>query len=159
MTKKVVMIHKDTGYVKNGFIGFSWTTLLFYGLPALLRRDWLGSLLIFGTVLILFLLSPNLLIFGIICPLPAIIGYFFYNKWYTYRLVKAGYVFHENYPQIISNDNFLKKFLLAIMPLVIILTIHYTSLYFVWEYTRTDPLDILLGLYFLYLCPFLIFFI
>ena len=41
MATKVVMKHKDSGILKNGYFGFSWTTLLFGFFPALFRGDFI----------------------------------------------------------------------------------------------------------------------
>lgn len=39
MAGTVQLKHPQTGIVKNGFHGLSWTTCFFGGLPALLRGD------------------------------------------------------------------------------------------------------------------------
>ena len=69
MATKIRMRHPKTGIVKDGFLGFSWTTCLFGPAPVWLRGDFpLGFA-------------------GFLGPFVA----FVINKWYTIRLVKEGY--------------------------------------------------------------------
>lgn len=71
MATKIHMRHPKTGIVKDGLLGFSWTTCIFGPLPVWLRGDFLlGCAGLFG-------------------PFSA----FVINKWYTIRLVKEGYEF------------------------------------------------------------------
>lgn len=73
MAKKIRMRHPKTGIVKDGFLGFSWTTLLFGPIPVWLRGDFpLGFA-------------------GLLTPFSA----FVINKWYTVRLIKKGYDFAD----------------------------------------------------------------
>lgn len=73
-----------TIYMTNGFevkkapVGFSWTTALFGGFPALFRQHW-----IWGIAIIL----ANIVTYGI----AGIIMGFFYNKIYIKDLFKNGY--------------------------------------------------------------------
>jgi hypothetical protein len=83
MATVVLMKHPETGLVKRGFIGFSWTTLFFGGLPALFRGDW-----IMGLILVLL----SILTLGV----AGLIAAFMYNKHYTSKLVESGYVFADS---------------------------------------------------------------
>lgn len=83
MATVVMMRNKQTGLTKKGFIGFSWTTLLFGGFPALFRGDWLMGLIL----IILAMLTVGF---------SSLIAAFIYNKSYTTKLVEAGYEFDDN---------------------------------------------------------------
>jgi hypothetical protein len=80
MATRINMRHPVTGISKSGFYGFSWTTFLFGGFPALFRGD-----VVIGLVIIVL----NVLTWWI----AGIIWSFFYNKHYTLKLVEKGYVF------------------------------------------------------------------
>jgi hypothetical protein len=83
MATLVMLRNPQTGIVKKGYYGFSWTTFFFGGLPALCRADFLvGVLILIGSVLT----------FGI----ANIIAAFLYNKQYTTKLVEQGYQFADN---------------------------------------------------------------
>jgi tetrahydromethanopterin S-methyltransferase subunit C len=84
------MKHKDNGLIKNGYIGFSWTTLFFGPFPALFR----GDLLIFVCGLIVMAIL-GLCTFGIAGIAANIIWAFMYNKYYTRSLIEKGYVFDD----------------------------------------------------------------
>ncbi len=86
MAKMILMQHKDTGIVKNGYYGFSWTTLFFGFFPALFRADFLTFI---GACVILLL--AGILTFGIGSLFLAFIWAFMYNKYYTRRLLEKGY--------------------------------------------------------------------
>lgn len=79
MATTILMKHPQSGIVKKGLYGFSWTTLLFSGFPAVFRGD-----LITGLVVIVL----NMLTFGV----AGLIWAFIYNKKYTLGLVEKGYV-------------------------------------------------------------------
>ena len=87
MATKIMMQHPATGITKPGFYGFSWTTLLFGGFPALFRGD-----IIIGLVVVVL----SILTWWI----AGIIWAFFYNKHYTLKLVEKGYVFAGSEPVI-----------------------------------------------------------
>ena len=80
MATKIMLQHPVTGITKPGFYGFSWTTLLFGGFPALFRGD-----IIIGLVVVVL----SILTWWI----AGIIWAFFYNKHYTLKLVEKGYIF------------------------------------------------------------------
>jgi hypothetical protein len=89
MATKIMMQHPTTGISKSGFYGFSWTTFLFGGFPALFRGD-----ILIGLVVIVL----NVLTWWI----AGIIWSFFYNKYFTLRLVEKGYVFVGSDSEIAS---------------------------------------------------------
>lgn len=78
MARVVMLRHPQTGVIRKGFYGFSWTTLFFGGFPALFRGDILVGVLV-------FVLS--------FCTgwIGCIIWAFFYNKKYTLSLIEQGY--------------------------------------------------------------------
>ena len=83
MATVVMMKHPDTGLVKKGFVGFSWTTLFFGGFPALFRGD--------------FLMGVVFIVLGCFTlGISSVIIAFFYNKQYTTKLVESGYQFADN---------------------------------------------------------------
>lgn len=75
----ITLINNLTGEYKNAPTGFSWTTLFFGCLPALLRGDWKWSLIQF----ILASITGGLSLF--VMP-------FFYNKIYVRSLFKRGFL-------------------------------------------------------------------
>lgn len=83
MATVVRLQHPQTGLVKKGFVGFSWTTLFFGFFPALFRGDWL-----FGIILCVLCVFTG--------GLAAIIAAFLYNKSYTNRLIEKGYQLADN---------------------------------------------------------------
>ncbi|KWT98179.1 conserved hypothetical membrane protein [Variovorax sp. WDL1] len=72
--------------MKNGFYGFSWTTLFFGFFPALFRGDFLTFIGGFVIAVIIGLMT-----FGIGALAIGIIWAFMYNKYYTRRLLERGY--------------------------------------------------------------------
>jgi hypothetical protein len=87
----VMMRHKDTGLIKKGFYGFSWTTLFFGVLPALFRRDFVTLL---GGFAVMFILG--ILTVGVGSVVAMMVWAFFYNKYYTRKLVEDGYLFDDS---------------------------------------------------------------
>lgn len=90
MAKVILMRHKEHGIVKKGYYGFSWTTLFFGFLPALFRGDFITFLGGFTISLILGMAT-----LGIGWLVTSLIWAFFYNKYYTRKLVERGYVFND----------------------------------------------------------------
>lgn len=82
MAQIIRLKHPQSGVVKNGFYGFSWTTLFFSGFPAIFRGD-----LITGVIVLVLSASS----FWIV----AFIWAFLYNRVYTTRLLEQGYVFDD----------------------------------------------------------------
>jgi len=82
MAKKVALIHPQTGLLKSGFYGFSWTFLFFGWFVPLFRGELLIALLHFTITVITI-------------GLWQIIFAFLYNKQYTSRLLEKGYVLND----------------------------------------------------------------
>ena len=82
MAKKVALIHPQTGLIKSGFYGFSWTFLFFGWFVPLFRGELLIALLHFTITVITI-------------GLWQIIFAFLYNKQYTTRLLEKGYVLSD----------------------------------------------------------------
>lgn len=83
MAGTVRLRHPQTGIVKTGLYGFSWTTLFFSGIPALCRGD-----LVTGVIVLLLSASS----FWV----AAVIWAFVYNRVYTTRLLESGYIFDDS---------------------------------------------------------------
>ena len=109
MAEIVMLKHSPSGLLKKGFVGFSWTTLFFGGVPALFRGDFKTFLLYYLIVLCgafflgVAIVSNNSNIdqsaltgigntFGFICSL---VWAFFYNKYYTQKLLESGYELND----------------------------------------------------------------
>lgn len=88
MATRIAMKHKDTGIVKDGFYGFSWTTLFFGFFPALFRGDFITFI---GGFVIAVIIAFITMGFGAF--LISFVWAFMYNKYYTRRLLERGYVF------------------------------------------------------------------
>ena len=82
MAKRVALIHPQTGLLKSGFYGFSWTFLYFGWFVPLFRGELLIALLHFTITVITI-------------GLWQIIFAFLYNKQYTTRLLEKGYVLND----------------------------------------------------------------
>ena len=82
MARKVALLHPQTGLMKSGFYGFSWTFLFFGWFVPLFRGELLIALLHFTITVITI-------------GLWQIIFAFLYNKQYTSRLLEKGYVLND----------------------------------------------------------------
>ena len=82
MAKRVALIHPQTGLMKSGFYGFSWTFLFFGWFVPLFRGELLIALIHFTITVITI-------------GLWQIIFAFLYNKQYTTRLLEKGYVLND----------------------------------------------------------------
>lgn len=87
MATAVMMRNPQTGIMKKGFYGFSWTTLFFGGIPALCRGD-----LKTGVLLIIACLLTG--------GLAGLVWAFVYNKNYTLGLIHQGYQFAGDASQV-----------------------------------------------------------
>ncbi len=90
MATKIMLKHRDSGLVKIGYFGFSWTTLFFGFFPALFRGDFLTFIGAF--VVIAILAIPT---FGIGSAVAMFVWAFLYNKYYTRKLLERGYAFAD----------------------------------------------------------------
>lgn len=89
MATMIMMKNPETGILKKGFYGFSWTTLFFAGIPAICRGDLKVGILV---------LIASLLTGGI----ADIIWAFVYNKKYTLGLIEQGFQFIGDPNQILQ---------------------------------------------------------
>lgn len=89
MATSIQMKNELNGLTKEGFYGYSWTTLFFGPFVPLFRGDFITFL---GYVTIVFLIS--LMTAGIGGLLCFIIWSFFYNSFYTKKLLERGYKFN-----------------------------------------------------------------
>lgn len=89
MATVIMMKNPQTGIIKKGFYGFSWTTFFFGGFPALFRGDIKTALI----VIIACLITGGV---------AGFIWAFFYNKSYTLGLVKEGYQFEGDQNAILN---------------------------------------------------------
>ena len=80
MATVIMLKHPQTGIIRKGLYGFSWTTFFFGGFPALFRGD-----IVTGVCVMI----ACVLTFG----LAGIVWAFMYNKRYTLGLVERGYIF------------------------------------------------------------------
>jgi hypothetical protein len=82
MAKKVALIHPQTGLMKSGYYGFSWTFLFFGWFVPVFRGELFVALLH---------LAITVVTFGIWQVIIA----FLYNKQYMTRMLEKGYVFND----------------------------------------------------------------
>ena len=91
MATPVQMKHRQTGIVKTGYYGFSWTSFFFGGFPALFRGDVAYGL---GIILAGAILGfPSL---GLLWFVVSLAWGFIYNKNYTHRLLQSGFEFNDD---------------------------------------------------------------
>ena len=88
MAIKIALQHKETGITKDGYYGFSWTTLCFGFFPALFRGDFITFIGGFVIAVIIGLMTA-----GIGALLIGVVWAFMYNKYYTRKLIERGYAF------------------------------------------------------------------
>lgn len=90
MATKVQLKHSDTGLIKDGYFGFSWTTLFFGFLPALFRGDFITFLGGFTISLIVGIVTV-----GIGFIVINIAWAFTYNAYFTKKLLERGYALND----------------------------------------------------------------
>lgn len=88
MATRIKMKNPSTGLSKDGFYGFSWTTLFFGGFPALFRGDFVTFIGLFAVLAILAFATM-----GIGAFVGSIVWAFMYNGFYTKKLIEKGYRF------------------------------------------------------------------
>jgi hypothetical protein len=81
----------QSGIVKTGYYGFSWTSFFFGGIPALMRGD-IGA----GLAVIAISLLASAFSFGLLWFVFGLIWAFIYNKRYTQALLQQGFVFDDD---------------------------------------------------------------
>ena len=91
MATKVAMKQHSTGLLKDGYFGFSWTTLLFGFFPALFRGDFITFIGGFVVSMIIGFMT-----FGVGAFLIGLVWAFMYNKYYTRKLLEKGYTFNDS---------------------------------------------------------------
>jgi len=88
MAKVIRMRHPDTKIVKRGFYGFSWTYLFFGFWVPLFRGHYTMTMMHFA-----------IWVFGVITltwlPIQILMSFFF-NKFYTIKLIEEGYRFFDD---------------------------------------------------------------
>jgi hypothetical protein len=90
MATTVSMIHEKTGIKKDGYFGYSWTTLFFGPFPMLFRGDFLTFLGYFAVGGIFAFIT-----YGIGWFIVFLAWSFMYNGIYTKKLLEQGYVFND----------------------------------------------------------------
>ena len=94
MASMIPMKNFENGLTKDGFYGFSWTTLFFGGFPALFRGDFITFLGLFAVLFVIGLITA-----GIGAFILMIAWAFMYNKYYTKKLIEKGYRFNGSAEQ------------------------------------------------------------
>lgn len=88
MANRIQMRNQSNGLTKDGFYGFSWTTLFFGGFPALFRGDFITFI---GLTVVLIIIALVTAGFGAFAA--SIAWAFMYNKYYTRKLIEKGFTF------------------------------------------------------------------
>ena len=83
MAKRVQLIQPETGLMKSGYYGFSWTFLFFGWFVPIFRGELLIGLLHFVITVVTF-------------GLWQVIIAFLYNKQYMTRMLEKGYVLNDS---------------------------------------------------------------
>lgn len=97
MAEVIMMKHPQTGVIKKGFVGFSWTVFFFGWLAMVFRGDIiLGLCLSLATVCSLLFNETQYLAHVLLIWLIQIVFAFTYNKSYTSRLIKKGFRFSDS---------------------------------------------------------------
>jgi hypothetical protein len=91
MAAAIQLKHPETGILKTGFSGFSWTSFFFGGFPALFRGD-VG----YGLAILLGGCLAAIISFGALWFVVSVVWAAIYNKNYTHRLIQAGYRFDDS---------------------------------------------------------------
>lgn len=85
MASEIALTHPN-GLHRKAYVGWSWTSFFFGGVPAAFRGDWFAFFLY-------WLLAFACIFFtaGIAVPVLWIVWAAVYNKWHTRRLIERGY--------------------------------------------------------------------
>jgi hypothetical protein len=90
MAIEIQMLNPQNGLTKKGYVGFSWTTLVFSVWPALFRCDF--KTFTYGFI-IMFVIS--LLTYGVGGLIAMVVWPFLYNGYYTRALIEKGYQLND----------------------------------------------------------------
>ena len=98
MAEVIMMKHPQTGVIKKGFIGFSWTVFFFGWLAMVFRGDVILGICIFlAEIASLVAVDLQYIIWQLLLlSLVQILFAFTYNKSYTSRLIKKGFRFSDS---------------------------------------------------------------
>ncbi|MGX4990654.1 hypothetical protein [Enterobacter kobei] len=86
MASGITLENPTTGQIKNGYYGFSWTTLFFGFFPALFRGDYSTFIGVFVVCVILGMVTA-----GIGSCIAMFVWAFMYNKYYTNKPIAKGF--------------------------------------------------------------------
>lgn len=86
MATKVVMKKQETGQIKDGFTGFSWTYFFFGFFVPLFRGDQTQAIVMHLLLSVVGWFTLNI---------PQLVMAFLYNKQYTVRLITDGFRFAD----------------------------------------------------------------
>ena len=89
MDNKVVMINEKDRKISESPAGFSWTVLIFGFWPALLRKDFLGALVI-------MIINTSMGFNPVLYILTSVLISIFYNYTYINRKINNGYKLTTN---------------------------------------------------------------
>ncbi len=89
MATPVKLVHKDTGFEKTGFIGYSWTTLLFGPFPLLFRGEYLIFLVYFAVAVVVGLVP---VIGWLMVLVGGLVWSFQVNAFHMRKLLGQGYM-------------------------------------------------------------------
>jgi hypothetical protein len=96
MAQPVILCNRRTGEIRTGYYGFSWTSLIWGGFPALFRGD-IGA----GLAVVLIGVAAAALTYGIGWYVVALLWAVAYNKSHLNGLLDRGYEFSDN-PDIVA---------------------------------------------------------
>lgn len=100
MAEQFLMKNEKTGKTKSTYIGYSWTMLCFNAFAPLFRGDFATFTGIGAVNILTYILSPNLIFWYFLAPLPGLVYALFWNKRYTKSLLEEGYEFAESEDKI-----------------------------------------------------------
>ncbi|TRL37002.1 hypothetical protein FNA46_16240 [Rhizobium straminoryzae] len=99
MAKAIQLMHSRSGLSRTGYYGFSWTSLVFGGVPAIFRGDLVmgASVCVAGGIAALLVGVIGLGLPGLLVGWLAVgAGWgMVYNRIYTKRLIERGYRFAD----------------------------------------------------------------
>lgn len=98
MAEKITLIKENI--IKEGFVGFSWTTFFFGFFVPLFRKDYISALVLFIVSCIVSFLT-----YGAGGFILNVIVSFAYNKYYTENLIKLGFVPTNEYDEELLKRN------------------------------------------------------